>query len=128
MPIVSYLRNGMLPEDCNVSRKLEVKASRFVLIRDILYKRGFFRPYLRCLAPAKVDYVMRKVHEGVCGNHLGANSLVHKLICAGYYWPIMQKDTESYVKACDKCQCFNNIIRQTLEELTPMSTPCPFAQ
>ena len=55
---------------------------------------------------------MREIHEGVCGNHLGAQSLVHKLIWAEYYWPTMQKDTESYVKTYDKCQCFSNIIRQ----------------
>lgn len=40
----------------------------------------------------------------------------------------MQKDTQSYVKACDKFQCFSNIIRQPSKELTPMDTPWPFAQ
>ena len=33
-----------------------------------------------CLTPDKADYVMREVHEGVCENHSGARSLVHKLI------------------------------------------------
>ena len=33
-----------------------------------------------------------------------------------------------YVKACDKCQRFNNFIRQPSEELTPMTAPWPFAQ
>ena len=40
----------------------------------------------------------------------------------------MQKDTEAYVKTCDKCQRFSNSIRQPTEELTPMTTPWPFAQ
>ena len=80
MLIVSYLKNGMLLEDCNASRKLKVQSSRFVLIGDVLYKRGFSRPYLRCLAHAEADYVIREVHKGVCGNHSGARSLVHKLI------------------------------------------------
>ena len=109
--IVSYLRNRTLLEDRNASRKLKVQSSHFVLIGDVLYKRGFSRPYLRCLAHADANYVMREVHEGVCGNHSGARSLVHKLIQAGYYWSTMQKDTQSYVKACDKCQRFSNIIR-----------------
>ena len=71
---------------------------------------------------------MREVHEGICGNHSGARSLVHKLIRAGYYWPTMQNDAHSYIRAYDKCQCFNNIIQQPIEELTPMSAPWPFAQ
>ena len=35
---------------------------------------------------------------------------------------------EAYVRACDKCQRFSNIIRQPTEELTPMTAPWPFAQ
>ena len=40
----------------------------------------------------------------------------------------MMKNAQAYVKACDKCQRFNNLIRQPSEELTPMTTPWPFAQ
>ena len=40
----------------------------------------------------------------------------------------MQKDAEAYVRACDKCQRFSNIIRQPTEKLTPLTAPWPFAQ
>ena len=40
----------------------------------------------------------------------------------------MQKDAEAYVKTCNNYQRFNNIVRQPTEELTPMTTPWPFAQ
>ena len=40
----------------------------------------------------------------------------------------MQKDTEAYVKTCDKCQMVSNIIRQLTKELTSMTTPWPFTQ
>ena len=80
-------------------------------MKDILYKRGFSRPFLKCLSLEEADYVMREVLEGICGNHSGSWSLVHKLIRVGYYWPIMQKDAQAYVKACDKCQRFSNVIR-----------------
>ena len=79
-PLISYLRNGMLPDGKDAARKLKVQASRFVLIKDVLYKRGFSHPYLRCLSPEEADYVMREVHEGICRNHSGARSLVNKLI------------------------------------------------
>lgn len=112
----------------NSSRRLKVQSSRYILIGEVLYKRGFSHPYLRCLVRNEADYVMRKVHEGVCKNFLGACSLVHKLIRAGYYCPTMQKDALSYIRVCDKCQRFSNIIWQPLEQLTPMSPPWPFAQ
>ncbi|XP_065619152.1 uncharacterized protein LOC136063143 [Quercus suber] len=110
-PLTSFLKNGILPNEKEAARKLKVQAARFVLIRDVLYKRGFSRPYLRCLGPEEADYVMREVHEGICGNHSGSRSLVHKLVRTGYFWPTMQKDAEAYVKACDKCQRFSNVIR-----------------
>ena len=98
MPLISYLKNGMLPDGKDATRKLKVQASRFVLIKDVLYKRDFSRPYLRCLVPEEAEYIMREVHEGICGNHSRVRSLVHKLIKIGYYWPTMQKDVEAYVK------------------------------
>ena len=70
-PLIAYLRSGTLPDGKDAARKLKVQASRFVLIKDVLYKRGFSRPYLRCLSHDEADYVMREVHEGICGNHSG---------------------------------------------------------
>ena len=78
--------------------------------------------------PEKADYVMRKVHVGIYRNHSESRSLVHKLIRAGYYWLTMQKDAQAYVKACDKCQRFNHVIKQPKEEFTPMTAPWLFTQ
>ena len=71
VPLISYLNNGMLPDGKDATRKLKVQASRFVLIKDVLYKRDFSRLYLRCLVPEEAEYIMREVHEGICGNHSG---------------------------------------------------------
>ena len=40
----------------------------------------------------------------------------------------MQADAEAYVKACNKCQRFNNLIRQPTEELALMMAPWLFGQ
>ena len=83
------MRDDTLPNGKEAARKLKVQAAQFVLIKDILYKKGFSQPYLRYLTTEEADYVMREVHEGIYGNHSGSRSLVHKLIWAGYYWLIM---------------------------------------
>ena len=127
-PLIAYLRLGILLDRKDAARKLKFRASRFVLIRNVLYKRGFSWPYLRFLSHEEADHVMREVHKGICGNHLGARSLAHKLTRAGYYWPTMLKNAQAYVKTYDKCQRFSNLIRQPSKELTPMTAPCPFAQ
>ena len=127
-PIISYLKDENLPEGKDEAKRLRVRSTRYVLLNDVLYKRGFSQPYLRCLSPDEANYVLREVHEGACGNHLGARSLIHKVVRAGYYWPTIQADAKAYVKVCDQCQRFSNIPRQPLEYLTPMMAQWPFAQ
>ena len=84
-PIVSYLKDGKLPEGKEEAKKLRVRSTRYVLMDEVLYKKGFSQPYLRCLAPNEANYVLREVYEGACGNHSRAKSLVHKVVCAGYH-------------------------------------------
>ena len=84
-PIVSYLKDGKLPEGKDEAKKLRVRAARYVLMDEVLYKRGFSQPYLRCLALDEANYVLKEVHEGACGNHSRARSFIHKVVRAGYY-------------------------------------------
>ena len=122
-PIMSYHNDRLLPEDKEEVRKLRMRATKFVLMNEVLYKRRFFQPYLRCLNPDKFLYVLRDVHEGACGNHLRARSLVYKMVCTRYYWPSMHVDAKAYIKACDKGQRYINIPRQPSEYLTPIVAP-----
>ena len=110
-PIITYLKDGKLLEGKDETRRLRIRLARYILINEMLYERGFSQPYLRYLTPDEANYVLREVHERVCGNHLGARSLVHKVIRVGYYWPTIQVDAKAYVKVCDQCQRFNNVPR-----------------
>ena len=110
-PIISYLKDGTLLEEKDEARKLRVRSTKYVLLNDALYKRGFSQPYLRRLSPDEANYALREVHEGACRNHSGARSLIHKVFHAGYYWPTIQADAKAYVKVCDQCQWFSNIPR-----------------
>ena len=100
-PIISYLKDGTLPEGKDEARKLRVRSARYILLNDALYKRGFSQPYPRCLSPDDVNYVLREIHEGACRNHSGARSLIHKVIRARYYWPTIQANAKAYIKVCD---------------------------
>ena len=126
-PIMAYLRDGRLPEERDEARKLRIRVAKYVFIDEVLYKRGFSQPSLRCLALDESNYVLREVHEEACGNHSRARALVHKVILVGYYWLTIQVDVKAYVKVCDQCQCFSNIPRRPSEYLTLMMALWPFA-
>ena len=71
-PIWDYLIGGRLPDNPKEAFKIRTRSVRFTNHRGILYKRGFFTPILKCIAGKDADYVLKEVHEGVCGNHIGA--------------------------------------------------------
>ena len=84
-PIWDYLLNGILPSNPKEASKLRARSTRFTLLRGTLYKRGFSAPLLKCIGKEDVNYVLREVHEGICGNHIGAQALVGKTLRQGYY-------------------------------------------
>ncbi|XP_020421438.1 uncharacterized protein LOC109949730 [Prunus persica] len=127
-PIYSYRTNGTLPEDKAQARKLRYRSARYTIINDVLYKRGYTTPYLKCLTAEQGDYVLREIHNGVCGDHSGSRSLAQKAFRQGYFWPTMHQDANPLVKRCDKCQRFGNIPHIPAEPLTPIVSPWPFAQ
>ena len=109
-PILSYLKDGRLPQILVEAKQIKKRAARFTVLNDELYKRGFSQPYLRCVEKEEAKYVLEEVH-GVYGNHIGAKSLARKIMRAGYFWPIMQQDTADFVKKCDSCQRHGNVQR-----------------
>ena len=79
-PIISFLQDGHLPQDTDKGTKIKKKATRFVILNDTLYKRGFSLPYLKRVDKDEAKYILEEIHEGVCGDYVGPRSLVSKVI------------------------------------------------
>ena len=62
-PIISYLKDDILPEEKEEAQKLRIRVDKFILMDEVLYKRGFSQPYLRCLTPNESNYIMKDFHE-----------------------------------------------------------------
>jgi len=127
-PIYKYLRDGVVPEDKVRARGIKYRSCRYLIHDGILYRRSYTQPLLRCLTPYESDYVLREIHEGVCGNHLGPRSLAHRALTIGYYWPTMRRDAEDLVKKCDKCQRFAKSSNAPGQPMVPIQSPWPFVQ
>ena len=68
-PIVVYLKTGEQPKDKTEACVLQLKAARYVLYNDKLYRRGYSMPLLKCATPSEAKYIMGEIYEGACGNH-----------------------------------------------------------
>ena len=123
-PIVLFLKDDILLEEKGEANKVQRKAPQFWLSKDQkLYKRSFFEPYLLCIHPKVVEPLLEKLHEVICGSHIGGKSLSHRAFTQGYWWPNMQKKAQEYVKKCDQCQRFAPNIHQPGGILNPLFSP-----
>ena len=127
-PIWDYLVDGKLPSDPKEASKLRARSERFTIHRGTLYKRGFSAPILKCVGKEDANYILREVHEGICGNHIEARTLAGKTLRQGYYWPTMLKDAIELVKKCKACQEDAKISHLPSEPLTTVTSPWPFQQ
>ena len=126
--IWDYIIDERLPDDPKEAAKIRTRSARFTNHKGSLYKRGFFTPMLKCIAGKDTEYVLREVHEGICGNHIRAQALAGKVLRQGYYWPTILKDATDLVKKCKICQEHAKISHLPSEPLTSITSPWPFQQ
>ncbi|XP_075473968.1 uncharacterized protein LOC142505027 [Primulina tabacum] len=124
--IINYLKEGKLPDNPREARKLKTKCSRYVMIGEMLYRTSFAGPLLRCLSYQEADYVLREVHEGCCGNHLGTYALARKVLVAGYCWPSVLHDAQELVMSCDSCQRHSRLHHRPTAMMKAITAACPF--
>ncbi|GKD49347.1 reverse transcriptase domain-containing protein [Tanacetum coccineum] len=103
-PIHEYLLSGLLLEDTREARKIRIQAPQYKLIRGNLYKRSFFTPWLRCVAPPQTDKIIKEIHEGSCGFNAEPRSLVVRITKQGFYWPSMHREVAKAIQDCKKCK------------------------
>jgi len=69
-PYIQYLRTGNPPPDANKSWL--AKAARYTMIEDELYKRGYGQSLLKFVTGEQAQYIIKELHEGICGYHSSA--------------------------------------------------------
>nr|GFC31526.1 reverse transcriptase domain-containing protein [Tanacetum cinerariifolium] len=97
-PIIQCLEEGMWPKDKNEARCLRAKIGQYTMKFGVLFKKGYLVPMLRCMGPLQANYVIREIHMGSCGMHVGPRAIVRKAIRQGYYWPTMHEDAKREVE------------------------------
>ena len=104
-----YLIDGVVLDSPLEGRRFKWKASQFTLVNNLPYKKSFLLLLLKCVRLDEADYILRKIHEGIYENHLGARTLARKALRQGYYWPTMREDATDLIRKCDHCQRFANL-------------------
>ena len=124
-PIRQYITTGQCGEEDE--RLMRMKCSRFTIVGSELYRRGYARPLLKCVTNEQAQYILKELHQGMCGLHIGSRNTLSRILRVGYYWPTMQADYIEYTRKCKKCQEFSNLIHTKPEALHSIMPPWPFA-
>jgi hypothetical protein len=48
--------------------------------------------------------MMKEIHVGLCGSHIGSRPLLGKVFRQGFYWSKATSDAEDLVQKCENCQ------------------------
>ena len=118
-PIISFLQDGHLPQDVKEAKKVRKRVTKFTILNNTLYKRG----YLKCVDEEKAKYILEEIHEEVCRDHVGLRCLVSKVVRTDYFWATMQVDAKKLIKKCNKCQRFGNVQHLLAEKMTTIAFP-----
>ena len=63
--IIGYLKDSIFPKDKAKARKIRLKAARYAIVIEVLYRKSFSGPLLRCLTKDKASEVLNAIHFGV---------------------------------------------------------------
>jgi ribonuclease HI len=102
--IISFLQGNCLSSDKAYNKRMEARTRPYVLIEGELYKHGVCSPLLKCLSRTEGMELIKKIHAGLCGSHIGSRPLLGKVFRQGFYCPKAASDAAELVQKCKGCQ------------------------
>jgi hypothetical protein len=102
--IVSFLQGNCLSDDKIYNKRMEARTRPNVIIQGELYKHEVCSPLLKCLSRAKGQELVKEIHAGLCGAHIGSRPLLGKVFRQGFYRPKVASDAADLVQKCENCQ------------------------
>jgi ribonuclease HI len=82
--IISFLEGNCLSDDEAYNKRMEARTRPYVIIEGESYKHGVCSPLLKCLSRNEGQELMKEIHAGLCGAHIGARPLLEKVFRQGF--------------------------------------------
>jgi hypothetical protein len=74
--IISFLQGNYLSDDEVYNKRMKERTRPCVIIEGELYKYGVCSPLLKCLSRTEGQELMKEIHAGLCGSHIGSRSRI----------------------------------------------------
>jgi hypothetical protein len=83
--IMTFLRGNHPVDDEAYIKRIQARTRPYRIIEGELYKEGVCSPLLKCFSRDKGKELIREIHTGICGSHIGPRALLGKIFCQGFY-------------------------------------------
>jgi hypothetical protein len=83
--IISFLQGNCISDDEVYNKRMEARTRPYVMIEGELYKHGVCSPLLKFLSRTEGIELMKEIHAGLCGSHIGSRPLLGKVFRQGFY-------------------------------------------
>ena len=103
-------------------------SASYQIIDGVLFRKSYDGVFLRCLEQEDASKVVKELHDGPTGAHFSEDTTAHKILRAGYYWPMLFKDSHAYTRKCDVCQISGGRLSRAVGGLQPIIISDPFEQ
>jgi ribonuclease HI len=118
--IISFVQGNCLSDDEAYNKRMEARTKSYVIIEGELYKHGVCSPLLKCLSRAEGIELMKEIHAGLCGSHIGSRPLLGKVFRQGFYWPKAASDAAELVQKCARDQKQPSFLTQLIQPTWPL--------
>lgn len=109
--MISYLKGEMLPKDKNAAQTLRIRATRYTLHGNILFKQGYTISLLRYITEDENLYVMKEINEAIYGIHSSGHPLKQKSLDRGILLTEYEEKLMNFARICNKCQTITSVLR-----------------
>jgi len=88
------------------------------MIGNDLYERGYGQPLLKCVTVEQAQYIIKELHEAICGYHSGTRTMATRVLRVGYFWTTIKADCQDHVRTW---QPYSPETRTTTPHTIPMA-------
>jgi len=125
--IINFLRDGSLPDDSRVAKRISCQSSCFALVDGILY---FIDPKhdhrKRCAVPSHLrNQILEESHSGPMAGHFAGEKL-YKCLVTHWWWQGMYSDVMAHCMSCPQCAIVNAAGHVNRPPLHPIPVSRPF--
>ena len=82
---MEYLRGNIELPNKKEEKRMFQRARGYVISEGELFKSGITSPWLKCISTAEGIELLKEIHSGFCGSHIGFRQLVCKAFRQGFF-------------------------------------------